>query len=38
MENSSIDGHIINKITITPVENYFGSPGKGRLVGLNAKM
>ncbi len=38
MANSSLDGHVINKITITPVESYFGSPGKGRIVGRNAKM
>jgi L-alanine-DL-glutamate epimerase-like enolase superfamily enzyme len=38
MANLSLDGHVINKITITPVENYFGSPGKGRIVGRNAKM
>ena len=38
MTSSSLDAHIINKITITPVEGYFGSPGKGRIVGRNAKM
>lgn len=37
MTNSSLDGHIINKITITPVETYFGSPDKGRIVGRNSK-
>jgi L-alanine-DL-glutamate epimerase-like enolase superfamily enzyme len=29
--------HIINKITITPIEGYFGAPGKGRIVGRNSK-
>jgi len=38
MATSSLDGHIINKITLTPVETYFGSPGQGRIVGRNAKM
>jgi D-galactarolactone cycloisomerase len=38
MADQSLDSHVINKITITPVETYFGSPGKGRIVGRNAKM
>ena len=29
--------HMINKITITPIEGYFGAPGKGRIVGRNSK-
>ena len=37
MAASSLDGHVISKITITPIETYFGSPGKGRIVGRNAK-
>ena len=37
MPNSSLSQHIINRITITPVEGYFGSPGKGRIVGRNSK-
>lgn len=34
---SELSQHIINKITITPVETYFGAPGKGRIVGRNSK-
>lgn len=30
--------HIIKDIRITPVETYFGAPGKGRIVGRNSKM
>jgi L-alanine-DL-glutamate epimerase-like enolase superfamily enzyme len=37
MPGSSLSQHVINKITITPIETYFGSPGKGRIVGRNAK-
>lgn len=33
-----LDQHIITEIRITPVETYFGSPGKGRIVGRNSKM
>ncbi len=38
MADRSLDGHIIKSIRITPVETYFGSPGKGRIVGRNARM
>ncbi|MBN4064709.1 hypothetical protein JYU04_03130 [Dehalococcoides mccartyi] len=38
MADRTLDQHVINKITITPIETYFGSPGKGRIVGRNAKM
>ena len=38
MTTSTLDSHVINKITITPIETYFGAPGKGRIVGRNAKM
>ncbi len=34
---TELSQHIINKITITPVETYFGAPGKGRIVGRNSK-
>jgi L-alanine-DL-glutamate epimerase-like enolase superfamily enzyme len=34
---SELSGHTINKITITPVETFFGSPGNGRIVGRNSK-
>jgi L-alanine-DL-glutamate epimerase-like enolase superfamily enzyme len=34
---SELSAHTINKITITPVETYFGAPGKGRIVGRNSK-
>jgi L-rhamnonate dehydratase len=34
---SELSQHVIKEIRITPVENYFGSPGKGRIVGRNAK-
>lgn len=34
---AELSQHIINKITITPVETYFGSPGNGRIVGRNSK-
>ncbi|MDA1279603.1 MAG: hypothetical protein O3B95_06105 [Chloroflexi bacterium] len=34
---AGLDKHIFNKIQITPVETYFGSPGKGRIVGRNSK-
>ena len=37
MSDRTLDSHVINKVTITPVETYFGSPGKGRIVGRNAK-
>ena len=37
MSDRTLDSHVINKVTITPVETYFGSPGKGRIVGWNAK-
>ena len=37
MSNRTLDNHVINKMTVTPVETYFGSPGKGRIVGRNAK-
>jgi L-alanine-DL-glutamate epimerase-like enolase superfamily enzyme len=34
---SELSGHTINKISITPVETFFGSPGNGRIVGRNSK-
>ena len=37
MSDRTLDSHVINKVTITPVETYFGSPSKGRIVGRNAK-
>ena len=37
MSNRTLDSHVISKVTVTPVETYFGSPGKGRIVGRNAK-
>jgi L-alanine-DL-glutamate epimerase-like enolase superfamily enzyme len=37
MPDKSLDTHIIKEIRITPVEGYFGSPGKGRIVGRNSK-
>ena len=37
MANSELSSHAINKITVTPVETYFGAPGKGRIVGRNSK-
>ena len=36
MTTSTLDSHVINKITITPIETYFGAPGKGRIVGRNS--
>ena len=35
MSDRTLDSHVINKVTITPVETYFGS--QGRIVGRNAK-
>jgi len=35
---AGLETHIIKEIRLTPVETYFGSPGKGRIVGRNAKM
>ena len=37
MADKNLDQHVINKITITPVETYFGSPASGRIVGRNSK-
>ena len=37
MADKNLDQHVISKITITPVETYFGAPGKGRIVGRNSK-
>lgn len=34
---AELSQHVINKITVTPVETYFGAPGKGRIVGRNSK-
>lgn len=31
------DKHTITEILVTPVETYFGAPGKGRIVGRNSK-
>jgi L-alanine-DL-glutamate epimerase-like enolase superfamily enzyme len=36
--STELSQHIIKEIRITPVETYFGSPGKGRIVGRNARM
>ena len=32
-----MDSHIIKRISITPVETYFGAPGEGRIVGRNSQ-
>ena len=37
MANRSLESHVINNITVTPVETYFGAPGLGRIVGRNSK-
>jgi D-galactarolactone cycloisomerase len=34
---SDLNSHVIKEIRITPVETYFGAPGKGRIVGRNSK-